>query len=464
VASSKQSRRAERPADDAVELRLLTPLCELMVIITQAGQRLNPPLVPPPSLKPFLKFTHKLPVPGLRAVRKVIDSDADWRNRLAIAATEPLVGECGVLYVTRPDGWEARFAELLAEQRSAGDASHEGRLVREMERQRDLADQRVLALRQDLVEVKATNEARTGQLRVETDRALSDLSTERGLRARIEQEAAKSALLAATAVAAQARLEAELDLVKAHLLLASSEIAALTERVSELAGRSAVSVPSANVGVLVESVSAAFEILGLRLGELNAATAGEAAVDQPASRKRAVGPTASKAQRAEAQRTLNPSLRSPQTLPPATSADSTAAADHLVRSKPSLLLVDGYNLAKTIWPSPTLRPVELRERVVALVGQVSSRTRQRFTLVFDGVAAGEHVVSPVLTSAHRKGSVRILFSPESKEADAVISELVAHEPVKNAVLVVSSDRRVQRLCESMGANVISSQQFQAAFG
>lgn len=434
-----------------------------MVIITQAGQRLSPPLVTPASLKPFLKFTHKLPVPGLRAVRKVIDNDADWRNRLAIAATEPLVGECGVLYVTRPDGWEARFAGLVSEQSSAADASDEGRLVRDVERQRDLADQRVLALRQQLVEVKATSEARLRQLRAEADRAISDLSTERGLRARVEQEAAKSALLAATAVTARARFEAELGLAKEHLALASSEIAALTVRVSELAGRSVLSVPNANIGALVESVSVAFEILGLRLGELNVATAGQAAVDQPGSRKRAVGPTASKAQRAEAQRTLNPSLRLPQTLPPATPADSTSAANHLVRSKPNLLLVDGYNLAKTIWPSSSLRPVELRERVVALVGQVSSRTRQKFTVVFDGVAAGENVVAPVLTSAHRKGSVRILFSPESKEADLVISELVAHEPVGNAVLVVSSDRRVQRLCESMGANIISSQQFQAAF-
>ena len=86
---------------------VLDAVLELAVIVAQAGLRTVPPLDAPVALRPFLGFTHKVPAPALRAARKVLDSDPQYRDRVAIVATEELVGEAGMLMLSRPDGWEA---------------------------------------------------------------------------------------------------------------------------------------------------------------------------------------------------------------------------------------------------------------------------------------------------------------------------------------------------------------------
>jgi predicted RNA-binding protein with PIN domain len=121
-----------------------------------------------------------------------------------------------------------------------------------------------------------------------------------------------------------------------------------------------------------------------------------------------------------------------------------------------VVLVDGYNVARTAWPA--LTPEEERIRLIAALEELHARTGADITVVFDGVQAG----GPIAGQASR--TVRVRFTAEGVSADDVVRNLVGEFPPHRPVVVVSSDREVAEGAGARGANAVSSRQFLSALG
>ncbi|MEZ5180389.1 MAG: NYN domain-containing protein [Acidimicrobiales bacterium] len=161
--------------------------------------------------------------------------------------------------------------------------------------------------------------------------------------------------------------------------------------------------------------------------------------------ERDLGPTGS----------AEPASAPTSTRPAARPLRGSAAADrHLVGDRANLLVVDGYNLARTAWQG--LAPEEERRRTVELVEEVQARSGARATVVFDG---RDEVVGPV---ASRRVQVR--FSATGQTADDAIVALLDALSDDGPVVVVSSDRAVGRDVRARGASVLTSPAFLAAAG
>jgi predicted RNA-binding protein with PIN domain len=111
------------------------------------------------------------------------------------------------------------------------------------------------------------------------------------------------------------------------------------------------------------------------------------------------------------------------------------------------LLVDGYNVTKTGWPSLSL--AAQRDRLVASVAPLAARTHAETTLVFDGAG-----ITGVPTASVR--GVRVLFSDPGVIADDLIRLLVDAEPEGRPLVVVTSDRAVVDSVRRRGAHPVPS--------
>ncbi len=76
------------------------------------GQRLRPPLGYPPGLKQFFRLD-RLPAGALGRVRRIVEADPAFRERLAGAVAPELVDDIGREWLQRDDGWEERVAALV---------------------------------------------------------------------------------------------------------------------------------------------------------------------------------------------------------------------------------------------------------------------------------------------------------------------------------------------------------------
>lgn len=119
------------------------------------------------------------------------------------------------------------------------------------------------------------------------------------------------------------------------------------------------------------------------------------------------------------------------------------------------LVVDGYNVTKTGYPSLSLE--EQRARLVASLRALSARTGAEVTCVFDGAS---------VASATALGSrqVRVHFTPEGRTADEAIATFVAAEPPGRPLVVVSADKEVQEAAERSGAVAVPSATLLAVLG
>lgn len=109
------------------------------------------------------------------------------------------------------------------------------------------------------------------------------------------------------------------------------------------------------------------------------------------------------------------------------------------------LLVDGYNISKGLWPALTLQ--QQRDRLVAALRALQSRTSAEVTVVFDGAdVAGV----PSLAGT----AVRVRFSPPGEPADRVLVALVAAEPSGRPMVVASSDNAVASGARRAGARSV----------
>ena len=114
-----------------------------------------------------------------------------------------------------------------------------------------------------------------------------------------------------------------------------------------------------------------------------------------------------------------------------------------------IVVVDGYNVAKTGWPALDLETE--RERVVATVEDLVRREGTRVRVVFDGAD------EPGGSRARRL--VHVQFSSAASSADDAIRDTVSALPASQSVVVVTSDKALAASVRAMGANTIGSQQF-----
>ncbi len=132
----------------------------------------------------------------------------------------------------------------------------------------------------------------------------------------------------------------------------------------------------------------------------------------------------------------------------ALSEDDPALLDQLLALPQAHLVVDGYNVTKTGYPTMPLDKQRLR-----LLGGLSALAAQsgaEITCVFDGA----ELAAPVLLAPPR--GVRVLFSKPGETADELIRRLVRAEPPGRPVVVVSTDREVAEGIARVGARPVAS--------
>jgi predicted RNA-binding protein with PIN domain len=146
-------------------------------------------------------------------------------------------------------------------------------------------------------------------------------------------------------------------------------------------------------------------------------------------------------------RDLRPRRAHPR-VPPGMVEDDPDALDAMLRTPRAVLVVDGYNVSMLAWGDAP--PAQQRDRLLSAISELQLRTRARVILVFDGADVGG-VLPP------RRPGVRVVFSPEGEEADAVVVRQAMDLPVEVPVVVASSDGWVGEHARESGAHVVSSE-------
>jgi predicted RNA-binding protein with PIN domain len=120
-------------------------------------------------------------------------------------------------------------------------------------------------------------------------------------------------------------------------------------------------------------------------------------------------------------------------------------------------LLDGYNVIRRdpqMRSRETARLADGRTALLHLVAAVAQRCGDDFTVVFDGArAAGGEPVG---------GRVQVIFSRPPQNADQVLIRLALQ--LRDAGIVVSSDRTVRDAARRAGAAVVSADEFLDAAG
>lgn len=349
---------------------------------------------------------------------------------VAAAADEEAVGRAGWLFLVRPEGWEDELASLAAVETESSQAEQAVREERSAARRLRGAEDALRRAEDALTEARS-----------HAARAAADLADERRSRRTAEEEAQ-----------ALADRVVSLERERAAAVARADGLATLTARVAELeaaldeARRS--QPPTVSPQEVIDVLSDAGATAQALADRLAAAVTSfrEEIADHP-------DPSVSPTPGARPERRRR---RRPAPLPPGIRDDTVEAAEHLVRRRGALLLVDGYNASLRY--RPDLPIPELRQRFVDALDELAARTGVDVHVVFDGAVVPDG--SAVAASA-RRGRARVTFSPPGTEADDVILGLVDGIPLGRAVLVASDDRRVRDGADERGANLLSTTQLLA---
>ncbi|MFG3493711.1 NYN domain-containing protein [Streptomyces sp. NPDC047928] len=336
------------------------------------------------------------------------------------AAADP-VDVAAAAYVLRPAGWVKLVAAAgeEAQRADAERADEAGR--RELER-----------LREELAEARAHTRAETERLRAELDTARRDAeSLQRKLRsAQSDVKRGEAALR---------RTHADIDAIRAEaaaqVSAAESETRRLKARLGETeaaleasrrAAREGRSVEDMRVRLLLDTVLESAQ--GLR-------------------RELALPPVSVRP--ADTVDAVEPGRMSPKDIAArALSETDPALLDQLLALPQAHLVVDGYNVTKTGYPTMPLEKQRLR--LLGGLSALAARSGAEVTCVFDGA----ELAAPVLLAPPR--GVRVLFSKPGVTADELIRQLVRAEPPGRPVVVVSTDREVADGVAKSGARPVAS--------
>jgi hypothetical protein len=440
--------------------------------VARLGAQQKPAVPPPPSLKPFLKF-QKLPDKALGPVRKAVEADEEFRQRVGLVATEELVGRAGLLWLQRPDGWQEELAAIVAEQEEAEAAAAADKAERSALRRLEAAEQAARSAAAEAAalraEVHREREHRRAaeQERDRLSRRADQLDIELGgARRRLADADAQAASCEQRLGEAEQRSEAAEDrATRAEQALAAAESAAsLAEGTApgpdstEEARRTSAPPPveddereADRPATLTEALTDAAEATRRLSAALAAASAAAADLGVATSAAPAHdGDGVATEQRGPA-RAPRP-RRVPLALPGGVWADSPEAALFLVRAPGVLLVVDGYNVAKLGWPELTL--AEQRVRLLDALDELAARYGTDIHVVFDGADVAQLPL--------RRRYLRVEFSPAGVKADDVIVQLAEELPAERPVVVATNDGEVRTGTRAAGANVISSEQLLGA--
>ena len=425
---------------------LIADALEIAIGIAAAGAKLRPPLAFPTQLRPLLRL-QKLPPKALAVARAALEADAGFRARIGSVVSADLVGEAGLLWLQRSDGWRERLLELADASVAADDLSLAAQL-RRAEKRRLAAEQaaatalaEVARLRQDAPGPQPTAASRTGSGSDVRHEEVAELRREL-TRLQTELRHAGDRLRAAAERAERARAEvAEVRELLAEAGRVRDEV--LAERASGGSGGAEAEAhrPLAGAAWLAGSIA---EQAGRADGLADALRrlADDVAGLEPVERRPAapVAPTAPRRAR---------STRRPAALPGGLYGSSREAAEHLVRLPGVVVLVDGYNVAKLGWPSLGLE--QQRDRCILSAEDLARRFGTDIRIVFDGAEVG------AVPSGRRV--VRVSFSAAGTSADDDLRAAVASLPDRVPVVVVTDDRAVLVDVRARGANTLGSRQW-----
>lgn len=124
------------------------------------------------------------------------------------------------------------------------------------------------------------------------------------------------------------------------------------------------------------------------------------------------------------------------------------------------LIIDGYNLlhaaglAKKKYAQGELE--QARENLQSLLRRLlSTREQEQTAIVFDTARRAPSLSDHAL----RAGQIRILFSSQHGNADALIESMIEDHPTPRKLTVISSDHRIQRSARLHHALFLDSESF-----
>jgi predicted RNA-binding protein with PIN domain len=442
---------------DAPEIpdELLRGGIELAFAVAVAGARLRPPLPVPPSLKRYLKF-QKLPSAALPVVRHAIESDEEFRQRVGSVATDELAGRAGALWLSRPDGWQEELATLAAAAGAEEVSVEQARDERTAVRQRDAATHTAARARAELAAARSELD-REQHKRTAAEQRANDLVREReALRHELEVERARVTTAREKLEAARAaseQMSSKLREAKARVADLEARLdGALAARVRAeeraVSSRGTATAPGGAAGVDPATLGKAAGALGEAAAAIrNLASALDTTAQhlRPAfdGDDRSTPASTTAATRAGETRR---GRRMPLSIPGGLYGDSVEVADHLLRQRDVLVVVDGYNVAKLGWPSCSL--AEQRDALLDALESLVRRVGTRVVVVFDG--------AQVAAPATGRKLLRVAFTREGVLADDEIRRIVADLPTDQPVVVVTNDKAILTDVRGDGANTVSS--------
>jgi predicted RNA-binding protein with PIN domain len=371
---------------------------------------------------------------GAGPMTAALDSDEEFRDRVAVQVVDGLsepVGQvmetapgdspvttAAVAWLVRPDGWEdvlAAALAALAERPAAPDDVQ----VEHLRRQLAAAEQGARDVRsRHREEIAGLKEENAGLRRKlgETRAALREALTAADESGRAADQ------LRGQADTAAAAADSELRRLRARVARLEEDA-----RADRRAGRTEREESTLRARLLLDAV-------------IEAATGLRRELSLPHV-------SGSPGDRVEAA-LVSEGTRQPSSTGSLAPTSPSLLEQHLALPR-TRLIVDGYNVSKSAWPSLPLEAQ--RTRLLSGLAPVVARTGAEATVVFD---AAESAARPVVTTPR---GVKAVFSPEGVIADRVIAELVAAEPEGRVVVVVSSDREVAQEASSAGARAVAAE-------
>jgi hypothetical protein len=353
----------------------------------------------------------RIPTGSLGQLRRAIDGDDRFRATIAAGVLPELVDPIGLLWLQRPEGWERRADDLVAEMAAADVDADLRTALRREEKRRRAAEQVAVRVRSDVVE----RDLAIAALHADVDELRADV-------VKAEEEVAA--------------LRAELVDVRIEARHARDREAAAKARLDAVSNAPVVS-NSAQPELAVDDRDRAIESRGVDPAAVSDVAR---AARELAGRLEALLPSETPEPVGRA------AARQPLRLPGGVIASSGEAAEFLLRSG-AVVLVDGYNVAKLAWPNRSLDAQ--RTQLLDALENVARRFTSDITVVFDGASVvGAHTI--------RRRLIRVVWSPEGVIADDVIRDEVRRLPNSRAVAVVTNDAEIVADVKVLGANVVPS--------
>lgn len=119
-----------------------------------------------------------------------------------------------------------------------------------------------------------------------------------------------------------------------------------------------------------------------------------------------------------------------------------------------LVLIDGHNLIAKL-SDIQLDEADDEEKLILKLRRYRARTGRRIVVIFDPGLGYK------LASKKTEGGVTIQYAPHGKSADQLIMKRLYKAKDPGQIMVVTSDRAVQRVARQVRASVVSSTDFAA---